>query len=80
MIDKQYLSNRIDWKKHAVILDESKKESLELQILHFHNLKSNKEIEELQKKNRLLWETHLMRHSYFIKVHNIFADKLKNNV
>lgn len=74
------LSNRIDWKKHAVILDESKKESLELQILHFHNLKSNKEIEELQKKNRLLWETHLMRHSYFIKVHNIFADKLKNNV
>lgn len=73
------LSDGIDWEKHAVILDESKKKILETQILDFHNSKSYMEIETIQKNNRLLWEMHLRRHSYFMKVHDIFSDKLRNN-
>ncbi|NJX15053.1 exostosin domain-containing protein [Tamlana crocina] len=71
------LSNLIDWNKHTVILDASSKVSLEQQILQFHEAKSNEELAEIQKNNRLLWETHLRRHSYFIKVHDIFVEQLK---
>ncbi|WP_372757968.1 exostosin family protein, partial [Mariniflexile sp.] len=66
------LSNIIDWSKHCVILDETKKDSLEMQILDFHNSKTETEFEAIQKSNRALWETHLRRTSYFIKMHDVF--------
>lgn len=71
------LSNLIDWNKHVLILDPSSKVSLENQILQFHEAKSHEELSEIQKNNRKIWQTHLRRHSYFIKVHDIFAEQLK---
>lgn len=73
------LQDIIDWKEHILILDERKRDSFEKQILDFHNSKTIAEFEALQKSNRTLWETHLMRPSYFIKVHDIFlkANQLK---
>ncbi|MCL6294680.1 exostosin domain-containing protein [Jejuia spongiicola] len=66
------LSDIIDWKKHCVILDVTKKESLEEQILKFHNSKGEDEFETIQKNNRNLWETHLKRESFFIKFYKVF--------
>ncbi len=66
------LSDIIDWEEHCVIIDTTKKESLEKQILKFHNSKSEDEFEAIQKNNRDLWETHLKRESFFIKVYNAF--------
>lgn len=71
------LSDSLEWKNHVVFINESKGETLETQILHFHNSTSNMEIETIQKNNRSLWETHLMRPSYFIKIHDIFNNKTK---
>lgn len=69
------LPNVIDWEKHIIVLDESSKESFESQILKFHKTKTNKELADIQKNNRLLWETHLKREAFFIQVHNIFKTK-----
>ncbi len=73
------LSDSVDWEKHVIIVDASKKESLEAQILQFHTSKSEEEIKAIQKNNRLLWETHLERPAYFMKVHNMFVNKLMNH-
>jgi Exostosin family len=70
------LDNLIDWNKHCVILDEKSKASFEEQILNFHNSKSEMAFETIQKENRLLWETHLILHKYFIKIHDIFSEKI----
>jgi hypothetical protein len=66
------LSEIINWEKHCVILDTTKKVSLEEQILKFHNSKSEIEFEDIQKNNRNLWKTYLKRESFFIKIHNKF--------
>lgn len=66
------LSNSIDWSKHCIILDERKKMSLEAQILEFHQSKTDEEFLEIQKSNRALWKTHLVRQTYFINIYNIF--------
>lgn len=71
------LSSIIDWEKHIVILDESSKESLEKQILKFHNTKTPTEIEEIQKSNRQLWEQFLTRESFFIQFYKIFKSKIE---
>jgi hypothetical protein len=73
------LTDSIDWKKHVVILNESKKESLVKQILDYHNSKSNNEIMIIQKNNRLLWEAYLRRHSFFMKVHDEFTSNPKDD-
>ncbi|CAH8295219.1 exostosin family protein [Mariniflexile fucanivorans] len=70
------LNDIIDWSKHCVILDETRKMSFENQIMEFHNSKTEIVFEALQKSNRALWETHLMRPSYFIKVHDAFLNKV----
>ncbi|NNC50926.1 MAG: hypothetical protein HKO01_10355 [Flaviramulus sp.] len=70
------LNDLIDWSKHIVILDESKEDSLTNQILDFHDSKTIKEFEILQKSNRELWETHLNRPSFFIQIHHEFLKKL----
>lgn len=73
------LHETIDWAKHIVILNDKMKTSFEEQILDFHNSKNDFEFEALQKSNRNLWETHLMRHAYFIKVHDAFLNKISKN-
>jgi hypothetical protein len=70
------LNDSIDWSKHVVVLDDKKKEALAQQIIDFHNSKSDTEFQELQENNRKLWETHLMRPSYFIKIHDLFLKKV----
>jgi hypothetical protein len=73
------LEGEIDWKKHCIILDLKSKISLEKQILNFHNDTSEASFETIQKNNRLLWETHLRRPEYFIKIHDIFVNKMNIN-
>ncbi|MBP0904536.1 exostosin family protein [Mariniflexile gromovii] len=70
------LNDLIDWSKHIVVLDTKKKESFEQQILEFHNALNDLEFEKLQESNRTLWETHLVRPSYFIKIHDAFLNKV----
>lgn len=71
------LQDAISWEKHTVILDENSKVSLEQQLLNFHDALSDFEFETLQKSNRTLWETHLQRPSYFIKVHDAFLNTIQ---
>ncbi len=73
------LTNYIDWKKHTVIIDASSKVSIASQIADFHNSKSDDEIKAMQQNNRLLWETQLMRHSYFKTIHDLFLNKIEDN-
>ncbi|WP_445955125.1 hypothetical protein [Yeosuana sp.] len=73
------LDNLIEWGNHCVILDVKNKISLEQQILNFHNSKSAESFEDIQKDNRLLWETHLKREMYFLKIHDIFINKENDN-
>ena len=70
------LNDSIDWSKYVVVLDDKKKKPLDQQIIDFHNSKSDTAFQELQKNNRKLWETHLMRPSYFIKIHDTFLNKV----
>lgn len=72
------LNQDIQWERHAIIIDESEEETIETQICNFHNSKSNEEIKKIQEHNKMLWETHLQRHSYFIKVHDMFINKRNN--
>lgn len=65
----------IDWEKHIMVLDVRSKESFQIQILKFHNTKTNEELKDIQKSNRLLWETHLKRDNFFIQIYNIFKTK-----
>ncbi|WP_123803334.1 exostosin domain-containing protein [Flavivirga aquatica] len=75
------LENKIKWEKHIVIIQENKSNTLAQKILEFHESKSNLEFQALQKSNRMLWETHLRRDAYFIKIHNSFINiENRNNV
>jgi hypothetical protein len=62
------LHNNIDWSKHILILDETKAESIEEQILQFHNSLSDTEFKNIQHSNRELWLTTLRRDLYFIEI------------
>lgn len=73
------LEDDIQWRNHIIILDISLKASLEEQILRFHTSKSEEALTKIQDSNKLLWETHLRRHSYFVKIHDKFLNT-KNNV
>ncbi|MFD2727421.1 hypothetical protein [Hyunsoonleella rubra] len=72
------LDAMINWEEHAIILDSSGNTPIETQILNFHNSKTNDELVGIQNSNRLLWETHLRRHSYFVKIHDIFINNESN--
>ncbi|AXT20742.1 hypothetical protein D7030_11785 [Flavobacteriaceae bacterium AU392] len=65
------LSNIIKWSQHCVILEETKEKSIESQILEFHNSNTEETFNTIQNNNRQLWENYLVRHAYFIKVHDI---------
>ena len=69
------LSNTINWEDHCVLLDDTKKESLEAQILEFHNAQTEEMFEAIQKSNRALWTSHLVRQSYFKTIYNTFKVK-----
>ncbi|GGK17413.1 hypothetical protein GCM10007962_09510 [Yeosuana aromativorans] len=73
------LEGLIDWSEHCVILVESSNVSFEQQILNFHNSKSEESFEAIQKANRMLWETHLRRDMFFLKIHDLFINKKMNH-
>ncbi|WP_372758032.1 exostosin family protein [Mariniflexile sp.] len=64
------LENIIDWSKHCVIIN--KNDSLEEQILSFHNKLSNLEFVKLQELNRELWLNFLRRDSYYKLIYQEF--------
>lgn len=72
------LEEDINWDQHCVIVPESQANTIAQKVLEFHNSKSETEFIALQKSNRLLWETKLVRDCYFVHIHDIFIKKLKN--
>ncbi|GGD02509.1 exostosin domain-containing protein [Hyunsoonleella pacifica] len=68
--------NQIDWRKHCLIVKESNGSKIVDLLLEFHKSKSNTELEQIQRSNRLLWKEYLKREAYFIKVHNMFINRL----
>lgn len=73
------LDKTIDWKQHCVIIEENEVKNMSEIILEFHNSKTEEEFLVLQEANRLLWETKLKRHQYFIEFHNYFINKSELN-
>ena len=73
------LSDTIDWAKHCVIIEENEINKMAETILEFHNSKDEGQFFKLQKNNRLLWESTLKRHQYFIAIHDAFINKRKAN-
>ncbi len=71
------MADHIEWDKHCVIIDENSKITVAEAILAFHNKLSNTAFEDLQRSNRTLWETHLKREAYFLKINEFFKSKLK---
>lgn len=73
------LSNLIQWENHCLIIDFDEKSELVESIVNFHkNISENKFI-EMQENNRFLWLDLLRRPSYFLKIHDVFKQKLGNN-
>ncbi|WP_067148339.1 exostosin domain-containing protein [Pseudotamlana agarivorans] len=66
------LEDSIDWNKHVVILNSQSPDSLENQILNFHNSLTAEEFEALQASNRHLWLNYLRREEYFKIVCKVF--------
>ncbi len=75
------LSNSIDWEKHCVIIKNGNTNAIVKQLLNFHACKSEKELEQIQKSNRELWNNYLKRDTFFIAVHQNFKakNKITNN-
>ena len=48
-------------------------------ILEFHNSKTEDQFLEIQRNNRLLWESKLLRDQYFIDIHDMFINKKKSH-
>jgi hypothetical protein len=66
----------IDWKKYCVIIEEAEVHKMPEHILAFHEALSAADFENMQHNNRDLWKTKLMRHAYFIAIHDVFIAKL----
>ena len=73
------LSDTIDWTKYCVIIEENEINKMAETILEFHNSKAEGQFFKLQKNNRLLWESTLVRDKYFIAIHDEFINKKKAN-
>lgn len=73
------LHTNIDWQAHCVIIKESQEKTIAQKVLDFHKSLSEDDFKNLQKKNRQLWETQLLRQQYFIAIHNLFLTKINNN-
>ncbi|OBQ55383.1 exostosin family protein [Tamlana sp. s12] len=74
------LEDKINWNKHAVILDSQSSVSLEDQIINFHNSLSAEEFESLQASNRQLWLNFLKRERYFMEIYKIFVNEKRDVV
>ncbi len=68
------LEDLINWNTHCLIINENEAETIAEQLVTFHNSKSSKELEDLQRKNRELWELKLRRHTYFVHVYNKYSE------
>jgi len=68
------LENQINWDQH--ICRVSTQENLAEKLINFHRSHTSIFFEELQKSNRALYETHLVRHSYFCKLHDTLKSML----
>ncbi|AUS04118.1 exostosin domain-containing protein [Pseudotamlana carrageenivorans] len=74
------LEDSIDWNKHVVILNSQSSDSLENQILNFHNSLTAEEFEALQASNRQLWLKFLRRERYFMEIYKKFVDMKEDDV
>lgn len=63
------LSDSINWEKHCIIAQE---QHIEKTLIDFHQKISPGEFEQMQANNRKLWQTHLEREAYFLKVYSLF--------
>ncbi len=72
------LNNKIDWKKHCVIIKKKDEELIPQKLIEFHNKISEKDFETLQIINRDLWVNYLTRHTFFKHIHDAFATKNVN--
>lgn len=63
------LSHEINWEKHCVI---AKSNEIAESLIHFHNNCSPEDFEFMQQNNRKLWQTHLQREAYFLKIYSLF--------
>ncbi|GAA3621381.1 hypothetical protein [Flavivirga jejuensis] len=73
------LSNKIDWKKHCLIIDDEQTKTLEQQILNFHKKINEENFIKLQENNRLLWNKYLRREFFFKHIHDVFISKLQDD-
>jgi hypothetical protein len=63
----------IPWKKHYVLATE--KDFME-QFIRFHNAISEKDFEQMQINNRILWLSYLNREAYFNSIYVVFKKLL----
>ncbi|GGA86129.1 hypothetical protein GCM10008015_28540 [Flavobacterium palustre] len=68
------LDNEINWEKHCVIAKSNK---IAETLIHFHQNCSSEDFELIQRNNRKLWQTHLEREAYFLKIYSIFKTDIQ---
>ncbi|WP_299888625.1 exostosin family protein [uncultured Lacinutrix sp.] len=69
----------IDWNKHCIIIEENEVRNMPEIITKFHNSLSVDDFTAMQSNNRKLWETKLIRHNYFVVIHDTFIKKINAN-
>jgi len=57
--------NSINWKKHVVWVENNEIHKIDEILLNFHNSKTKEQLIELQKQNRILYETKISPHGFF---------------
>lgn len=62
------LADKIDWKKHVVWLEENEISKIEEKVIEFHQQFTFKEIKDIQKSNRKLWEEQLTLGGFFKQI------------
>ena len=63
------LNQDINWDKHCVIV---KADKMVASLIDFHQRISEEDFEIMQQNNRKLWQSHLERKAYFLKVYSLF--------
>ena len=69
------LDGIINWNEHCVFINDPDYNSLNNEIVNFHNNITDEAFIKLQESNRKLWEDILTRHSFFKIIHNLFLAK-----
>jgi hypothetical protein len=68
----------INWEKHSVIVKENELKDIEGKILQFHFSHSGKELEDVKRGNRKIWEDYLSADGFFSKLHLLMKDDKAN--